>query len=74
MKEFGIFLLYWLFLMALIGAALVITQKFKKKGDGEEETVDPSSYEIVSPYDPHKKEKLEKLEQKQKEQENKKDV
>lgn len=74
MKEFGIFLLYWLFLMVLIGGALLLTQKFRKKGDGEEETVDPKDYEIVSPYDPKKKEKLEKLEQKQKEQKNKKDV
>lgn len=67
MKDFAIFILYWLFLMVLIGAALLIVQKFRKKGE-KEETVDPSTYEIVSPYDPKKKEKLEKIEQKRKEQ------
>lgn len=70
MPEFISFILYWLVIMALIGGALLLVQKFRKKDEAE--TVDPKDYEIVSPYDPHKKEKLEKLEQK--EQENKKDV
>ena len=66
MPEFISFILYWLVIMALIGGALLLVQKFRKKD--EEETVDPKDYEIVSPYDPHKKEKLERIEKKTKEQ------
>lgn len=63
MEEWLSFVACWLLIMVLIGGALWLVQLFRKKTpDGKEETVDPSSYKVVSPYDIDKKKKLEELE------------
>ena len=65
MQEWLSFFAYWLLIMALVGGALWLVQIFRKNSsDGKEETVDPSTYDIVSPYDINKKKKLEELEDK----------
>ena len=63
--QFLSFLAYWLLLMAFIGGALLLVQLFKKKNpDGQEETVDPSTYKVIYPYDINKKKQIEEMEEK----------
>lgn len=63
MAQFLSFLAYWLLLMALIGGALLLVQLLRKKDpEGKEETVDPSTYKVIYPYDVNKKSQIEEIE------------
>ena len=62
MGEYLTFILSWLVVMALIGLGLFIAAKIgKKKSDGT--TVNPETYDVVSPFDIDKKKRLEKIDE-----------